>query len=158
MSQPYQAPVQPSTPSSPSVKLWTPGLIAGITFLLGFPGGIVLSAINLMRMNMKNKAIAFLAGGAGGIVILTLITLFLPGNYGNFFALVVNIGVLFFLYRQAKADIESFKSSNHAVQNENELVGCLIGLATLVLYVILAFGIGFFIGIVLSILGVPLPQ
>ncbi len=155
--QAYQ-PVQSSVPSAPPVKLWRPGLIAAVTFLLGFPGGIVLQSINLMRMNLKNKALAYVIGGVMGIVILTILSVFLPGQFGNYLVLVANIGILFFLHRQAKSDIENFKSTNHTVQNENELVGCLIGLVTLVLYGALAFGIGLFIGIFLSVLGIPLPQ
>lgn len=158
LDQMNHAPVQPSTPSSPPIKLWTPGYIGAIAFLLGFPAGIVLSSINLMRMNLKNKAIAFLVGGVIGVVALTIFYIFLPGDYGSFFALVVNLGILFFLYRQAKADMENFKSANHVVQKENEIGGCLIGLVTLVLYAALSFGVGLFIGIVLTVLGIPIPQ
>ena len=33
-----------AVPAAPPVKLWTPGFIAGVSFLLGFPAGFVLAA------------------------------------------------------------------------------------------------------------------
>jgi len=151
-------PVQSVTSSSPPVKLWTPRVIGAVTLLLGFPAGIALASINWMRMNLKNKAILFLVGGLAGIVILTIISIFLPGNTGRIFVLVVNFGFLFFLYNQAKTDIEKFKSSNNSIENASELSGCLIGLGVLVLYLVMVYGIGFFLGIILYILGIPIPQ
>lgn len=64
---------QPLAPSSPPVKLWTPGIIAAISFLLGFPAGIVLASINWMRMNLSNKALTHLiAGGVGTFIVVIL--------------------------------------------------------------------------------------
>lgn len=151
-------PVQPAIPTSPPIKLWTPRVIAGIAFLLGFPAGIVLAAINWMRMGMKNKVVIFLAGGVVGIVILTIISIFLPGDSERILLILANIGIMIFLYYQVKSDVEAFEVSNNSVEQASELGGCLIGLATLALYITLIFGIGFFIGIVLTLLGIPIPN
>jgi len=147
----------PSNPIPP-IKLWTPRFVAGVSFLLGFPAGIVLASINWFRMDMKNRALTFLLGGAAGIVFLTLATIFLPGDTERPILILVNIGVLIFLYNKVKNDIEDFKSTNSSTENASELGGCLIGLVTLGLYLVLAFGIGFFIAIVFSILGIPIPS
>jgi len=156
--QPSNAPVQMPSNSIPPIKLWTPRFIAGVSFLLGFPAGIVLASINWFRMGMKNRAITFLLGGTVGIVILTLVTIFLPGDSERFILILVNIGVLIFLYNQVKTDIEDFKSTNPPTEKASELGGCLIGLVTLGFYLVLTFGIGFFIGLVLTILGIPIPN
>lgn len=147
------APVQPPISTLPPVKLWTPGFIAGVTFLLGFPAGIVISSINWMRMNMNNKALTFLIGGAVGAFIFVLVIILLPGSIGNIIGLATNIGILFYLRRQMEQDIEIFKGLNN-VKNAGQLGGCLIGLGMLVLFLILIFGISF----VLAVLGVPIPE
>lgn len=158
LDQNSNVPVQPSIPLSPPPKLWTARTIGLITFLLGFPAGIVLASINWMRINMKKKAILYLVGGLAGIIILTIISIFLPSSWGRIFTFVVNLGFVFFLYNQVKTDIENFKSSNNSIEDASQLNGCLIGLGVLVLYLAMVYGIGFFVGIVFYILGIPFPQ
>ena len=156
--QPSDTPIQMPLNSIPPIKLWTPRFVAGVSFLLGFPAGIVLASINWFRMGMKNRALTFLLGGAVGIVFLTLVTIFLSGDTERPILILVNIGVLIFLYNQVKNDVEDFKSTNSATEKASELGGCLIGLATLVSYLVLTFGIGFFIGLVFTVLGIPIPE
>lgn len=145
--------VQSSVPSSPPIKLWTPGFVAGVAFLLGFPAGIVIASINWMRMKMKDKATTYLIGGAIGTFILLVVLYLLPGNFGRFLGLLVNLGILIYLRRKMKEDIEKFKTSNN-VENAGQLGGCLIGLGVLVFFLIAAFAVSF----VLVLLGVPIPN
>jgi len=153
LNQNSNAPVQPSMPMSAPVKLWTPSFIAGVTFLLGFPAGIVIASINWMRMNLNNKALVHLITGAAGTFIFVLVLLLIPGTGGRALALIANLGILFYLQQQMKKDLESFKVSNN-VENAGQLGGCLIGLGVLILFLILVFGLSF----VLVILGVPIPE
>ena len=153
LDQISNTPIQPPTPESPPVKLWTPGFIAGVTFLLGFPAGIVIASINWMRMRLNNKALTHLIVGAVGTFIFVVALILIPGAAGRFFGLLVNLGILFYLQQQMKKDLDSFKISNN-VENAGQLGGCLIGLGILVLFLILIFGISF----VLIILGVPIPD
>jgi len=146
-------PVQHSTPLSPPIKLWTPGFIAGVTFLLGFPAGIVIASINWMRMKLNNKALTHLVVGAVGTFIFVIVLILIPGTAGRFVGLLVNLGILFYLQWQMKQDLDSFKISNN-VENAGQLGGCLIGLGTLILFLIAALVISF----VLVILGVPIPD
>src|SRR5688572_21441895 len=143
--------VQPSVPSSPPIALWTPSAIAGITFFLGFPAGIVIASINWMRMNLKNKALTHLIAGAVGTFIFLVALLLMPGSVGTTLALVFNLGTLFYLRNQMKNDLESFKVSNNNIANANWFGACLIGLVILVLYFVLAFALAF----VFASLGVP---
>ena len=144
---------QPLAPSSPPVKLWTPGIIAAISFLLGFPAGIVLASINWMRMNLSNKALTHLIAGGVGTFIVVILLILLPGNAGRFVGLVANLGTVFYLYQQMKKDLEIFKATN-TVEKANELGGCLIGLGVFVLFLISVFALG----VVLAILGVPIAE
>ena len=151
--QASNASVQPSTPSSPPIKLWTPGFIAGVSFLLGFPAGIVIASIDWMRMKLNNKALIHLIGGAAVTFIFVIVLILIPGNAGRAVGLIANLGVLFYLQQQMKVDSNSFKLSNR-VEDAGQLGGCLIGLGVLVLFLILVFGLSF----VFVLLGVPIPE
>jgi len=153
LDQISNAPVQPPISSSPPVKLWTPGFIAGATFLLGFPAGIVIASINWMRMNLNNKALTYLIIGAVGTFIFVIALLLIPGTAGRSLGLLANLGILFYLQREMKKDLDIFKISNN-VENAGQFGGCLIGLGTLIFFLIVVFGIAF----VLAILGVPMPE
>ena len=145
---------QPLAPSSLPIKLWTPGLIAAISFLLGFPAGIVLASINWTRMKMNNKAQTHLVAGIVGTIVFIVLLILLPGNFGRFLGLAVNIGTLLYLQREMKKDQEIFKASNNTVAKANELGGCLIGLGILALLFISAVVLTF----VFAVLGVPIPE
>jgi hypothetical protein len=145
--------IQPSVPSTAPVKLWTPGFVAGVSFLLGFPAGIVIASINWMRMKMNDKAIPHLIGGGVGTLVFIIALILLPGTMGRALGLLANLGVLFYLQAQMKKDIAVFGAANR-VENEGQLGGCLIGLGVLILFLILVFGVTF----VFAILGVPIPE
>jgi hypothetical protein len=153
MQEQISEPLAQPLASSPPVKLWTPGVIAGISFFLGFPAGIVLASLNWMRMKMNNKALTHLIAGAVGTFVLVVVLLLIPGNVGRFLALAINLGTLFYLRQQMNRDLDHFKASN-MVEKANDLGGCLIGLGIFILFLILAFGLAF----VFAILGVPMPE
>ncbi len=136
-----------------SVKLWTPGFIAAVTFFLAFPAGIVLAAINWWRMKMKDMAIIHLVVGALGTVILIAALVLTPGTVGGLFALAINLGVLFYLRWRMEKDIQIYQATSR-VEKAGWPGGCLIGVGIVILYYLFAF----FFGIVLAILGVPIPE
>jgi len=138
---------------APSVKLWTPGLIGGVTFFLGFPAGIVLASINWFRMKMNEKAIIHLVVGAVGTIIFLAILIITPGTTGRLLALAINLGVLFYLRWGMAKDMDVFQTANR-VEKAGWPGGCLIGLGVVVLYFMFAF----FFGVVLVLLGVPIPD
>ena len=154
LDQASDTPVQPAIPSTLPVKLWTPGLIAGLSFFLGFPAGIVIASINWMRMKMNNKALIHLAVGAFGTFIFVIAIIFVSGTAGRVMSLMANIGVLFYLQQQMKKDIEGFKATGINVENANQLGGCLIGLGILALFLFSIFALAF----ALTLIGVPIPE
>lgn len=146
--------VQPAAPSSPVVKLWTPGWIAGLSLFLGFATGMVLASINWMRMNMNNKALIHLIVGIVGTFLLALLLILISGDIARLVALVVNLGAVFYLYRQMDKDLRNFRAASNKVENANGLGGCLIGLGILIVFIIFNFALSF----VLVMLGIPIPE
>ena len=144
--------ISSSMPASPPVKLWKPTTIGWVTFFLGFPGGIVLAAINWMRMGMRDKAIWHLVGGAVGTLLIILFVAFVPGNSMRLPSLLLNILVIYYLWNQIKTDIELFRASGSQVQDADGISGCVIGAATLLGFIVVVFVVVF----MLIILGVPL--
>jgi|WetSurMetagenome_2_1015567.scaffolds.fasta_scaffold194402_2 hypothetical protein len=144
---------QPSVAPTQTVKLWTPGFIAGVTFFLAFPAGIVLASINWLRMKMMNKAIIHLFAGAIGTIIFMTALLMAPGNAGRLIAIVSNLAVLFYLRWQMEKDINVFQATSR-VEKAGWPGGCLIGVGVVVLY----FMFGFVFTVVLVLLGVPMPD
>ena len=121
---------QSSLKSTPILKLWTPNAISLMTFFLGFPSGITLASINWIRMGMKGKAIAHMAGGVVGILLLILF----PDTLGQLLGLVVNIGYTAYLRKQMKDDVASMTDAN--VQYTHWFSGFLISIGTLGIIVI----------------------
>lgn len=142
-----------SQPSVASVKLWTPGFIAAVSFLLGFPAGIVLASINWTRMKLNNKAMAHLIGGAILTFIFVLILILTPSTVARVVGIVFNLGTLFYLQQQMKKDQAGFQMSN-PVEKAGELSGCLIGLGILLVFLVSVFILIFG----LTMLGVPIPE
>ena len=140
-------------PTAASVKLWTPGFIAAVSFLLGFPAGIVLASINWTRMKLNNKAMTHLIGGAIGTFIFVLLLILTPSTVGRVVGIAFNLGTLFYLQQQMKKDQESFQLSNK-VEKAGEISGCLIGLGILLVLVLSIFVLTFG----LAIVGVPIPE
>jgi tetratricopeptide (TPR) repeat protein len=124
--------IQSSLKSTAILKLWTPSAISLMTFFLGFPSGIALASINWIRMGMKGKAVAHVAGGVVGILVLILF----PDNLGRLLGLVINIGYTAYLRQQMKDDIATITHAN--VQYAHWFSGFLISMATLGTIVIVA--------------------
>ena len=103
---------------------------------------------------MNNKAIGHLVGGAVGAFVFLVLLFLLPGAGARLLGLIVNLGILFYLQREMKRDIEGFKAANSAVANAGQLGGCLIGLGVLVVFFILAFVLAF----AMSMVGIPMPE
>lgn len=153
LDQTSNAPLASPSSSTPPVKLWTPGFIAAVCFLLGFPAGIVLASINWMRMKMNDKGLLHLIGGGVATLVFMIALLLLPGSASRGVGLLANLGILFYLQQQMKRDVEKFKIS-YRVVDAGQLSGCLIGLGVLALFLLTGFVIVF----TFVMLGVPIPE
>ncbi|HXQ37134.1 MAG TPA: tetratricopeptide repeat protein [Anaerolineales bacterium] len=129
--------VQSDSKSTTILKLWTPGVIGFMTFFLGFPSGITLASINWIRMGMKGKAFAHIAGGLVGILALILF----PDNLAQLLGLVINIGYMTYLRQQMKYDIATMTAAN--VQYAHWSSGFVISLISLGIIVLVGFGVAY---------------
>src|SRR6201988_1336755 len=130
--------VQSDSKSTTILKLWTPGVIGFMTFFLGVPSGITLASINWIRMGMKGKAVAHIAGGLVGILALILF----PDNLAQLLGLVINIGYMTYLRQQMKYDIATMTAAN--VQYAHWSSGFVISLISLGIIVFFFVGAGMF--------------
>ena len=152
-TQSLATPVPTSLLPAPPVRLWTSTTVSYITFCLGFPGGLVLAALNWMRMGLTKKAIVHIAGGALGATALILLSFLVLGSAWSAL-LIVNIGLVFYLQDQTWRDINSFKASHHEVRAANWAGGCLIGFVMLGLFLALMI----LIALPFALLGGPIPE
>jgi tetratricopeptide (TPR) repeat protein len=129
--------IQSSLKVAPTIKLWTPNAIGFMTFFLGFPSGITLASINWIRMDMKGKAFAHIAGGVVGILALILF----PDNLAQLLGLVINIGYTTYLRQQMKYDIAAM--TDVKVQYAHWSSGFLISLISLGIIVLVGFGVAY---------------
>lgn len=134
-------------PQSSHLTLWAPKSIGFITLFLGLPGGVALASINWIRMKMRNKAISHIAGGMLCVFLIIWINQILPAYIGGTLSFIFNLGILFYLVQQTKADIERKNSEGFNVRNADLSAGCAIGIASWVLLVIIgAVAMGVFWG------------
>lgn len=133
-----------------AVVVWTPGVIAFVTFLFGFPSGIVLAAINWYRMEMRSKANLHLLIGGLGLLLVLLVFLLVPNAPGYWVGWFVNILVLTYLRFRMKEDIERIKVG-HPVRNANWLAGLGLGLGVLVGWAVAFMTVLFFVLLVYTL-------
>lgn len=122
--------IQSNLKSTTLIKLWTPNAISLMTFFLGFPSGIALASINWIRMGMKGKALAHIAGGVAGVLLILLF----PDNLSQLLGLVINIGYTTYFRQQMKNDIATMTDAR--VQYAHWFSGFLLSIAILGIMVI----------------------
>ncbi|MEA2605817.1 MAG: hypothetical protein QOI00_574 [Chloroflexota bacterium] len=109
------------------IELWTPRGIGWASVLLGFPGAIVLAALNWHRMDMPRKAVLHVAAAVVGTWALFLVN---AGSVG----LAVGLAVGFYLNRAQRADQSPFSAAGLVIERSG-LVGAVLALVTSVVIV-----------------------
>ena len=129
----------PKDPTATGPELWTPSGIGWASVLLGYPGAVVLAALNWRRMDRTRKAIVHLAVA----VIGTWVLVFLPTVRSV--GLLAGIAVGYYLYRVQRSDQSSFSPAGRAAVRSG-LAGAVLALVgTLVIVgsgVIVAVAVG----------------
>jgi len=100
----WPPPVQPSGESGGgrvTIRLWSARDVGLISFLLGFPAGLGLAAVNWYRLGRRPLAYAHLLAG---VIALLVIGLWTDASTGLSAAL--NVGFAVYLYVQVKAALE----------------------------------------------------
>ncbi|MFL5646237.1 MAG: hypothetical protein ACJ78L_12865 [Chloroflexota bacterium] len=104
-----------------AVALWSPGGIGIASFLLGFPGGLVLAALNWQRMGRPAKAIVHVIAGIAAMWALVFTPTLASAG------LVIGIVVAFYLYRVQRTDQAALLAAGR-VTERNGLLGVVIAI------------------------------
>jgi len=118
---------QPDTP----LKLWSGWEVGWIAFWLGFPGGLALAARNWFRMGRRPWAAGHLIAGGVGFALFVV----LPDSAVRGLALLLNIGLAFYLYRQTESDIASLEATDRPIETASWVSGIATSLAATALLV-----------------------
>lgn len=134
-------PTDAPEPQGPTVRLWPPRDIAIVSFFLGFPGGLAVTARNLHRLGQRGFAWLHVLA----VPTLMLAILLLPETPRGA-ALVMNIGVAAYLYLVLRSKIGAFERAGGRVEPASGgsglatfLGGWAIALVPLVLVLFLGF-------------------
>ena len=133
---------EPLALSASAVKVWTPRVVGVSSFLLGFPGGLLLASINRWRLGFAREARTLLLLGIAGLVVWNLTVLLIPGEAWQCLSGLINVGLAYLLYRLTKADILKYEAANPEVQNRGWLLAVAIGLGAILLYWATSVAIG----------------
>ena len=137
--------VDPSQPSQPSPTLWTTNFIMLMTFLFGFPAGMLLCVINWRKMGLTRKALEHLiATLLGGVVLMIVLYLF-PDQVSRGLGLGTTVSIMIYLYHQMTADINQFKATNGEIKSRSIFSGCLVSLSALLLFLVPSFILLYFL-------------
>lgn len=135
---PEPAPAPPAAPPPfTTVRVWSPMTIRLITFLFGFPVGVILAAINWRRLGLHRKAAAHLVGGGWMLFGLSTSDLWLPDPL---FILLIGIGLFvtmpLYLGREVARDIAACQTATQPVLEANGWQGFLLGFGLSVGYIV----------------------
>jgi hypothetical protein len=103
------------------IELWTPRGIGWASVLLGFPGALVLAALNWRRMGRRDKALAHLAAAVAG----TWALFFVNAPIG----VAVGVGVGYYLYRTQRRDQAPLAAVGR-VTERNGLLGAVLAITS----------------------------
>src|SRR5207249_1383051 len=110
-----------------TVELWTPWGIGWASVLLGFPGAVVLAALNWRRMGRTRKAIVHVAAAAIGTWALFFVN---AGSAG----LAIGVAIGYYLFRAQRSDQSPLKAGGR-VTARNGLAGAVIAIVATILII-----------------------
>jgi hypothetical protein len=131
MDEPAVDPTPPTTvpdaPPTNGLEMWTPRGIGWASVFLGFPGAVVLAALNWRRMGRTRKAILHLAAAVIGTWALYFV--------GWSIVLVGGLVVGYYLYRAQRSDQSPFAAAG-GVTERSGWTGALIAFVASMLIIL----------------------
>jgi hypothetical protein len=131
MAEIPQAPDRLAAPAP--VKLWTPKQIAILSVFLGYPVGLVLSAINWRGLKQTRKGIIHLIAGFGILSVWISTLGYYSVDAGLLVLAAIDLGFIYYLYRRMTADIREMEAEGGGAVNTGWPIGCLVSLLVWVL-------------------------
>lgn len=110
---------------------WSPGLLAGISFFLGFGAAGVLSEINKRRMGLDVSVVLRSVGWLAAFVVVLLIAAALPEGLGRGAGIGVNVAGLMFFRQRDASRFAAFQESGGQKGSALAAIGIGIGLTAL---------------------------
>ena len=118
---------EPNGPSASTLEVWSPRGIGWASVFLGFPGAVVLAALNWRRMGRGRKAIVHLAAA----VICTWALYFVAWSV----VLLGGLAVGYYLYTVQRSDQSRFATAGR-VTGRNGLAGAVIAFGASMLIIL----------------------
>lgn len=128
----------PATPPSfTTIHVWTPMTIQVITFIFGFPVGVILAALNWQRLGLQRKAVTHLLGGGWMLFGLGTSELWLPDPlFGWLIAIGLFVTMPLYLERAMRRDLAAYNTAMQPVLAAQGWQGVLLGFGLLVGYIV----------------------
>jgi hypothetical protein len=131
----HPAAVKPS--STTPVALYTPRQVFFLSFITGWPTGLVLASINWVRMGSTGTAVVHWVAGSILFGLWSFVLSDSSASCGSWLGLVIHLGFCFYIYQQMRQSIKAFHLDGNQSQPAKWKSGCLAGLATPILYFVL---------------------
>jgi tetratricopeptide (TPR) repeat protein len=126
----------------PALKLWTPRTIGVMSYLLGFPSGITLAALNWMRMGLRRKAVLHIIAGLIGLWLMAAFS----DSFRTALVILINIGSGLYLGAAMRKDIEVVEAARIQYSHWASGLGVVIG--GLAILLVVFYGLGFVEGLI----------
>lgn len=127
---------------------WSPGLVAGLSFFLGFGAAGVVSELNRKRMGYDTTVFAPALGWIAAFAVVILLVSFLPEGVARGAGIGVNMAGLFYFKQRDASRFAAFQESGG--QKGSTLAAIGIGLVATVV----SFGLIFVAGGALGAFGI----
>lgn len=145
-----------SSPASP-LQLWSPGTIAAITIVAGYPVGVLFATANWYQLGLRQKAHRHVLASAWLSFGLGVLGIGLPTTAaGYLLGILVMTGLAVYLTGQMQSDLAHSRSPMQPISVADGGLGFVLGLGIGLLYlgllrIILTFAPLLLIGAVLML-------
>lgn len=130
------APLETSAPQPASpLQIWSPGTIAAITIVAGYPVGVLFATGNWYRLGLRQKAHGHLLASAWLSVGLGALGIGLPTTaIGYPLGILVMTGLAAYLTGQMQSDLAQYSTPMRPISATDGALGFVLGLGIGLLY------------------------
>jgi hypothetical protein len=126
-------PADVNRPSTAPVTLFTPRQVFYLSFLTGWPTGLVMASINWSRMGSAGTAVVHWVAGSILFGLWSFVLRDSSVSCGSWLGLIIHIGFCLYIYQQMKQSHKAFHLEGNQTRPAKWKSGCLAALATPIL-------------------------